>query len=180
MLDISKSAIDGCFEIKPKIMKDSRGKFVKTFHRTYFEQNSLQTEFDEQYYSVSRKNVIRGMHFQKPPADHVKLVYCTSGEVFDVVLDIRHGSRTYGKTAFFELTAEKGNCVYIPRGMAHGFCVRSDEATMIYNVSSTYSELHDCGILWNSIGISWPTSDPIVSGRDGNFLELTKFSTPFI
>jgi dTDP-4-dehydrorhamnose 3,5-epimerase len=178
-MDLIKTQIDGCFELQPFIFDDARGRFVKIFNEAEFKKNGLETIFKEQYYSVSKKNVVRGMHFQKPPFDHVKLVCCLQGSVFDAVIDLRVGSPTYGKSNTFELTADKANSIYIPKGMAHGFCTLSDEAILMYNVSTVYSSDCDSGLLWNSGDIKWPICDPLLSARDQQFSSLEEFDSPF-
>lgn len=179
MFDLKPSKLTGCFELQPKTFDDARGRFVKVFHEQEFEAQGLETSFAEEYYSVSHKNVIRGMHFQLPPMDHVKMIYCVQGEVMDVVVDLRVGSPTYGQHAVFELGAAKANSIYIPKGMAHGFCARSEQAIMVYKVSTVYSSAHDAGMLWNSLGITWPTKDVIMSERDQGFPTLAQFESPF-
>jgi dTDP-4-dehydrorhamnose 3,5-epimerase len=179
MFDLIPTGIAGCHEVQPRVLEDVRGRFVKVFHRDSFRQMGFETEFAEEYYSLSRKGVIRGLHFQVPPADHHKLVYCTRGEVFDVVLDLRVGSPTYGKTASFNLSFSQGNFLYIPKGLAHGFCATSDNAILVYKVSTVYSPSHDQGVLWSSVGINWPVNDPIISDRDAGFLPFNQFDSPF-
>jgi len=176
---LQETGISGCFEIACQLFKDERGSFVKTFHLGGFSDLGLATRFAEEYYSVSRKNVLRGLHFQLPPMDHEKLVYCLSGTVLDVVLDIRIDSPTFGEHRMIELSADKGNMVYMPRGIAHGFMVTSDHAVMQYKVTSVYSPDHDAGILWNSAGIQWPVTSPVVSARDSAFPAFMDFTTPF-
>ena len=131
MFERCRTAIPGCFEIQPQVIDDARGRFVKMFHRNAFLELDLEVDFPEEYYSTSRHGVIRGMHFQMPPMEHAKLVYCLQGEVFDVVLDLRLGSPAYGKTEVVKLSAERGNCIYAPKGLAHGFCVVSELATLV-------------------------------------------------
>ena len=179
MFVLNKSKIAGCFELQPKVFEDVRGRFVKVFHEQAFAAQGLQTDFVEEYYSVSYKNVIRGMHFQLPPMDHVKMVYCVEGEVLDAVVDLRVGSLTYGQYALFELTAAKANSIYIPKGMAHGFCVLSEQAIMVYKVSTIYSPAHDTGVLWDSVNIPWPLEQPCISDRDKSFPALADFKSPF-
>jgi dTDP-4-dehydrorhamnose 3,5-epimerase len=178
-MDLLKTQINGCFELQPKIFDDLRGSFVKIFNEIEFDKLGLETIFKEQYYSISKKNVIRGMHFQLPPFDHVKLVSCLQGAVFDVVIDLRLGSPTYGQSQTFELTADKANSIYIPKGMAHGFCTLSDEAILMYNVSTEYEPEYDSGILWKSIDLSWPTQNAILSVRDNALVPFDKFISPF-
>ena len=179
MFEIKQGKLAGCFELQPNVIKDNRGSFVKVFHEALFKAKDLETSFAEEYYSVSNKNVIRGLHFQIPPMDHVKMVYCLQGEVLDVVLDIRKGSPTYGEFDLIELSSEKANIIYIPKGMAHGFFVKSEQAVMVYKVSSIYSSEHDEGIHWNSAGIPWPSKNVITSVRDESLSDFSEFSSPF-
>lgn len=179
MFELQASKISGCFELQPKVFEDERGKFVKVFHKQVFAAHGLETNFAEEYYSLSHKNVIRGLHFQLPPMDHVKVVYCVEGEVLDVVVDLRVGSPTYGQHESFQLSATKANSIYIPKGMAHGFCVLSNSAIMVYKVSTAYSQAHDTGVLWSSANIRWPTQTPVLSNRDQSFPRLEQFSSPF-
>ena len=176
---LKKSKIQGCFELQPKIFEDARGKFVKTFHEQEFSSRGLETKFEEEYYSISNKNVIRGLHFQLPPMDHIKMVYCVEGEVLDVVVDLRVGSPTFGQFEMFELTALKANSIYIPKGMAHGFCVKSEQAILVYKVSTVYAPDCDAGIHWSSVGIQWRTNNPILSVRDQEFPKFNEFVSPF-
>lgn len=169
-----------CFEIKPDTFHDNRGRLVKTFHQDSFAQNYLQASFAEQYFSHSTKGVLRGLHFQVPPYQHVKLVYCTYGQVLDAVVDLRVGSPTFGQYATFELSAEKGNMVYVPQGMAHGFYVVSEWAVVVNNASTVYSPEHDCGIRWDSVGIPWGDDAPVLSEKDKNLVPFEKFRSPFV
>lgn len=179
MFEIKPGKLAGCLELQLRVFEDARGRFVKVFHEEAFRAQGLETGFVEEYYSRSHRDVVRGLHFQLPPQDHVKLVYCVHGAVMDVVLDLRVGSPTYGEYATFELSADRANSLYIPRGMAHGFCALSDDAIMVYKVSSVYSAAHDAGVLWDSLDILWPTSAPIVSARDQSFPALADFVSPF-
>lgn len=137
------------------------------------------TCFPEEYYSVSHKNVLRGMHFQSPPKEHTKLVYCVFGEVIDAVVDLRIGSPAYGKFELFDLSAEKANIIYISPGLAHGFYVVSEKAILLYKVSTMYSPEYDTGIHWNSVSIPWPNKTPIVSQRDDKLSPFLEFRSPF-
>jgi len=173
------TVLPGCFELQPRVFSDPRGVFVKTFHRDVFKQLGLATEWAEQYYSISEPGVVRGIHFQRPPDDHAKLVYCIAGSVLDIVLDLRMGSPTYGKHIRIELNARLGNMLYIPSGLAHGFCTYDDTATLVYNVTSVYEPSSDSGIRWDSAGIEWPCATPKLSERDRNFPTLAEFISPF-
>lgn len=179
-MEIIATDISGCYEIKPLIYEDNRGNFVKTFHEDVFSKYSLVTQYAEEYYSVSRQGVLRGLHFQIPPKEHTKLVYCVQGEVIDIVVDLRKGSPTQGRFFAISLNDQLRNMLYIPAGLAHGFYVKSEYAIMMYKVTSTYSPEHDTGILWNSIGYDWPDPRPIVSGRDSSFIRLNQFDSPFV
>lgn len=174
------TGIAGCLELLPVHRTDSRGRFVKIFHRDSFADLGLETNFPEEYYSLSRRGVLRGLHFQMPPAEHTKLVFCTQGRVQDAVLDLRTDSPTFRQHLVLELSAESANLLYIPAGLAHGFCVLSDWATMGYKVSSQYSPEHDAGIRWNSAGIDWAVSDPVLSSRDKSHVRLEDFESPFL
>jgi dTDP-4-dehydrorhamnose 3,5-epimerase len=173
------TAIPGCYELRPPVSADARGTFVKTFERDWFERNALRTDWAEQYYSVSRKGVLRGLHFQLPPHDHAKLVVCTAGEVLDAVVDLRVGSPTFGRHVCIALSAAHGNMAYLDPGLAHGFYTLSESATLLYNVTSAYASSHDSGIRWDSAGIAWPGSAPQLSDRDRAFAPLAEFASPF-
>jgi dTDP-4-dehydrorhamnose 3,5-epimerase len=120
------------------------------------------------------------MHFQVPPHDHVKVVYCVQGQVFDVLVDLRLGSPTYGQSTSVILDAEKGNYLYIPNGLAHGFCTVSETATLVYKVTTVHVPGSDSGIAWNSLGVEWPVNHPILSERDRSFVALRHFQSPFV
>ena len=178
-MKIHSTPIPECVVVQPAVFTDQRGRFVKVFHEGAFAEHGLVTHFAEAYYSVSRKGVLRGMHFQKPPSDHTKLVYCTQGAILDAVVDLRRGSPTYGKHFTIELNAAAAAMLYVPRGMAHGFVVLSEEATVAYQVETVHSPQDDAGIAWNSCGIAWPVTAPVLSVRDGQFPSLADFATPF-
>jgi len=179
-MQIIETKIPGCYEIQPELLKDDRGSFVKVFNAEDFKSFGLCVDWKEQYYSVSQANVVRGLHFQLPPYDHVKLVYCVAGSVEDVVLDLRRDSPTYGMTLMLELSEEKGNMIYLPRGLAHGFCTTKEPAILVYNVSTIYTREADAGVLWNSAGIDWSVQNPLLSQRDRLFPALDDFESPFL
>jgi len=178
-IHIIHTPLPGCFLVTLPEQKDHRGSFVKLFHEASFREKNLETSFPESYYSVSGHGVLRGLHFQLPPWEYVKLVYCLEGHILDAVVDLRHGSPTYGQCATFELKGTEAVMLYIPIGMAHGFYVKSEFALVLYKVSTSYSPAHDSGILWNSAGIPWPSATPILSPRDESFLPLADFNSPF-
>lgn len=176
---VEETPIPGCYQIVPQVRRDGRGSFVKTFHKGVFQNHGLVTEFAEEYYSVSHKGVLRGMHFQTPPHEHFKIVYCLAGSVLDVIVDLRVGSPQYGNVATFDLSAEQGNMVYIAPGVAHGFYALTNNAIMQYKVTTVYAPEHDGGIRWDSIELAWPDSAPTISDRDRGFPALADFDSPF-
>jgi dTDP-4-dehydrorhamnose 3,5-epimerase len=178
-MEIRETEIPGCYEVQSRLFKDDRGVFIKIFHSEEFRSLGLCADWKEQYYSTSNQGVLRGLHFQLPPHDHAKLVYCIAGSVEDVALDLRVGSPTYGKTIMLELSARKGNMIYLPKGLAHGFCTPSEPATLVYNVSSVYEQDADSGIRWDSVGVQWPIQNPLLSNRDRSFPALDEFKSPF-
>jgi dTDP-4-dehydrorhamnose 3,5-epimerase len=165
--------------IKPFFNEDERGSFVKTFHADEFAAQGLDNDFRESFYSESKKGVIRGMHFQLPPEDHSKLVFCTTGEVLDVILDLRKDSPMFGKAKSFSLSAENRDMLYIPKGCAHGFYTVSDIATVFYFTSTVHSKPHDTGIRYDSFGFDWPGLGHVLSARDKSFITLDEFDSPF-
>ena len=177
---INQTPFPGCFEIILPFHTDERGDFVKIFHEDAFRQRGLETHFPEEYYSLTRQGVLRGMHFQLPPHDHIKLVCCPYGEIFDAVVDLRVGSPTYGQYATFDINPKIAKLLYIPSGLAHGFYVLSESAFVLYKVSTVYSPDHDTGILWNSANIPWPDTNPIISARDKAFPPLSNFKSLFV
>lgn len=179
-MNIIQTNIPGCFEIQPDVIKDERGTFVKTFHQDIFDKYGLVTNFAEEYYSCSKKRVLRGFHFQLPPHDHAKIVYCVSGTIMDAIIDLRKGSPTCGKHTVFELSGEKENGLYLEKGIAHAFYVVSHFAIVMYKVTTAYAPEYDAGILWNSAAVQWPEDMPILSARDKSFPPLGQFESPFI
>jgi dTDP-4-dehydrorhamnose 3,5-epimerase len=171
--------IPGLFLMHSRVIGDARGSFLKLFHAPSFAEAGLRADWRESYHSSSAGGVIRGMHFQVPPADHAKLVFCLEGEVLDVVLDLRRGSPSEGRAACFTLSGDGGTGVYIPSGCAHGFLGVSERSTMLYMVTSAHSPEHDAGVAWNSFGFDWPVSEPILSDRDSRHPLLSDFVSPF-
>lgn len=177
-MKIAELNIPGVFLIDNFNSYDDRGVFVKTFSIDFYKTSNISFVPKEIYYSVSNKDVVRGMHFQLPPMEHAKLIFLTSGEVVDVVLDLRRKSPTYGKFLSVNLSAHR-NSIYIPAGCAHGFKALMDNSIMIYNQTTCYSKEHDMGILWNTFGFDWEIDNPILSDRDKSFASFSNFSTPF-
>lgn len=179
MFDMIPACIPGMTELRARIHEDVRGRFVKVFHSEAFRSAGLHVEYAETFYSVSRRHVIRGLHFQIPPMAHSKLVYCVQGRIQDAVVDLRLGSPTYGQYAITELSADAGNVLYVPHGLAHGFCTLSETAVVVYQASTVYSPEHDRGVHWRSADIPWAINSPILSDRDQSFPPLATFVSPF-
>ena len=154
-----KTSIDGDMVIEPTVFGDARGYFMETYSAAEFSANGITTTFVQDNQSKSRKGVLRGLHFQKKYSQG-KLVRVISGEVFDVAVDLRPGSSTYGKWEGVLLSAENKKQFYIPRGFAHGFLVLSEEAEFVYKCDDFYHPEDEGGLLWNDpdVGIEWPIS----------------------
>ena len=148
--------------------EDSRGFFWMTYRKSEFESMGIREDFVQDNHSRSFKGVLRGLHYQKSPAVQGKLVSVLSGEIFDVAVDIRPASPTFGRHADVVLSADKPEMLYIPPGFAHGFCVLSEYADVFYKVTNEYAPEHEAGIIWNdpAIGIKWPVAAPILSEKD--------------
>ncbi len=159
--------------------QDARGNFVKTFHESTLIKHDIFFTLRESYFSFSKKDVIRGMHFQLPPFDHSKIVFCPTGAILDVIVDLRKDAPTYGQYFTYELSAENHQAIFIPEGFAHGFKSLTDNAMTYYLVSSEYNKEHDTGIRYDSIGLDWGINEPILSARDLSFMELKDFDSPF-
>lgn len=178
-MTIEKTPIEGLLILQTNNFHDNRGSFQKLFNYDFFKEHGLATDFKEFYYSLNRKNVLRGMHFQTPPAEHVKMVYVSYGRIKDAVVDLRKDSVTYGQVFTIELDAEQGRYLYIPAGLAHGFVSLEDNTIVNYAQTSCYDREHDCGIDSMSVGIDWGVVEPIRSGRDLMFPKLEDFNSPF-
>ncbi len=178
-MEIIKTELAGVHVIRPRIFEDARGGFVKTFHAPTFQAAGLKFEPREEFYSDSRRNVIRGMHFQLPPHTQTRLVYCLRGRVLDVVVDLRRNSPTFRRVLSRELSATNHEMLFIPEGFAHGFLALDEPSLMVYLASPVHSPPHDAGIAWDSIDFQWPVKDPILSDRDRSFPALKDFQSPF-
>jgi len=175
-------AIPEVILIKPKVFSDERGFFLETYTKSSFERAGIYYEFIQDNHSAFKKCVLRGLHYQKKPAVQWKLVRCIRGVIFDVAVDIRVGSPTFGNWVGVYLSEENKHMLWIPPGFAHGFLVVSDYAEAIYKVShSEYSPAHDAGIIWNgpTIGIEWTlhlVDGIILSKKDEDLSRLKELS----
>ena len=168
MFVFNKTEIEGVFVIEPKVFGDNRGFFMETYKQSDFEEAGLKYNFIQDNQSRSHKGVLRGLHYQKK-YPQAKLVRVIQGEVFDVAVDLRKGSPTYGKWVGAILSAENKKMFLIPRGFAHGFLVLSDTAEFVYKCDEVYHPEDEGGIMWNDpdVGISWPLEgEPSLSEKD--------------
>ena len=167
-------SIAGVILIEPKVFYDERGFFIETYKHSDFVRYGIKGHFVQDNHTRSKKNVIRGLHYQKNPRAQGKLVRCLSGRIFDVAVDIRKGSPTFGQWVGIELSEENNCMFYIPPAFAHGFAVLSDVADVIYKCTEEYSPENDGGIIWNDpeIKINWPVQNPILSEKDQKLLTL--------
>ena len=154
--------------IEPEIFKDGRGFFIETYKYSDFAQVGIKEHFVQDNYSRSIKGVLRGLHFQKNPHAQGKIVQCIKGKIFDVAVDMRKGSPTFGHWVSVELSEDNNLMLYVPPAFAHGFVVLSEEADVIYKCTGEYAPEDDRGIVWNDpdINIQWPIKDPILSEKD--------------
>ena len=154
--------------VEPEVFSDERGFFMETYKYSEFCAFGIKEHFLQDNHSRSVKRVLRGLHYQNPPKAQGKLVRVVVGEIFDVGVDIRRGSPTYGKWVGEILSAENKRMLYIPPGFAHGFCVLSDVAEVLYKTTAEYAPECEAGIIWNDpeIGIRWPIEHPILSAKD--------------
>ena len=184
MINVVETAIPGVLIIEPKAVGDARGYFMESFNaREFAEKTGLEVTFVQDNLSRSRRGVLRGLHFQRPPYAQSKLVGVVKGRVLDVAVDIRKGSATYGQHVAVELTEENHKQMFIPRGFAHGFAVLSEEAIFQYKCDAFYAPEAEGGlsILDASLGIDWglPMMEAILSEKDTQHPLLKDFESPF-
>lgn len=176
---ILPTTLPGCFVLSPYRHTDSRGEFVKLLDSSIGQAISPLPDWRELYYSTSKEGVVRGMHLQLPPADGAKIVTCMSGEAFDVIVDLRRNTPTYGKVYTSHLRPKAGNAVLIPPGCAHGFQALAPATTLLYMQEAAYSAQADSGVRFDSIGVEWPLPVSEVAPRDLSLEPLSAFVSPF-
>ena len=164
-----KQEIEDVILVKPKVFGDNRGFFMESYKKSDFFENGITVEFNQDNHSKSTAHVLRGLHYQAKPYGQAKLVRCSRGQIYDVAVDIRPNSKTFGKYVKVELSQDNKQMLFIPEGFAHGFVVLSDEAELLYKASGEYNPLADRGVLWNDkdINIDWEIDfEPILSDKD--------------
>lgn len=172
-MNVIKTDLAGVVIIEPRVLSDARGYFFESFQMLRYQQHGIAAEFVQDNLSYSVKNVVRGLHYQLEHAQG-KLVFVTKGKVLDVVVDVRLGSPTFGKSITVELDDVTHRQIYIPPGYAHGFCVLSEMANVLYKCTEYYHPTGEHGIIWNDadLAIAWPLSQPILSEKDKNYPSL--------
>lgn len=166
--EFKKMKIPDVILIKPKVFEDKRGFFMETYKKPDFENAGIKGDFIQDNHSKSKYGVLRGLHFQKEPYAQAKIVRCIKGVIYDVAVDLRKNSPTFGKWVGVILSEHNKYQLYIPRGFAHGFLVLSEEAEVVYKVDNLYAPGYEGGLIWNDpdVGIEWPIDDPIISEKD--------------
>jgi dTDP-4-dehydrorhamnose 3,5-epimerase len=167
-MQVETTALPGVLIITPRVFSDSRGFFYESYNQAAMHEIGIDTVFVQDNHSQSVRCTLRGLHFQAPPAAQAKLLRVVRGAVWDVAVDIRIGSPTFGRWAAAELNADNYRQLYIPEGFAHGFCVLSDEAEVLYKASHVYNPGQERSIRWDdpTLGVAWPVTNPILSERD--------------
>ena len=167
------TAIPEVILIEPRVFRDERGAFFESYRRDLFRKNGIKVDFVQDNHSVSVKGVLRGLHYQVKPREQAKLVRVVRGQVFDVVVDIRPKSKTFGRHVGQILSAGNRKMLFVPAGFAHGYLTLSNEAEFLYKVSEEYSPRHEYGLRWDdrALGIEWPDLGVpyLLSDRDRNF-----------
>jgi len=172
-----QTGIEGLVVVEPKVLGDERGFFLESYSARLFEEAGVPTHFVQDNFSRSSQGVLRGLHFQKAPKAQGKLVRVTLGSVYDVAVDLRKGSKTFGKYYGIEISAENKKSMYVPVGFAHGFAVLSEMADFQYKCTEYYAPECDSGIIWNDsdLKISWPVQNPKVSEKDAKLQTFKQY-----
>ncbi|MBK7668845.1 MAG: dTDP-4-dehydrorhamnose 3,5-epimerase [Sphingobacteriaceae bacterium] len=180
-MELVNTGIEGLWVIKPKVFADARGYFFESYNKDLFTQNGLNLNFVQDNQSLSHKGVLRGLHFQNPPFAQGKLVRVITGAVYDVAVDIRKNSPTYGKSFGAELTEENKMMMYIPEGFAHGFLTLKDNTIFSYKCTNFYNKASEDSIKWNdpTVGIKWNVENPLLSEKDISGKDFKDFKSQF-
>lgn len=180
----TETALPSVLVLEPRVFGDDRGFFCETYHAERYRQAGVDATFVQDNLSRSGRGTLRGLHFQAPPHAQAKLVSVLEGAVYDVAVDLRRGSPTFGRHVGVELSAENGRQMYVPAGFAHGFAVTSETALFSYKCSAFYEPLAEGSIRWDDpdLAIDWPVTDPVVSARDARALPWSRVAetSPFI
>jgi len=178
-MKFAKTDLKDVFLITPQVFQDERGFFLESYSKKKFQENGIKAEFVQDNHSKSlKKGTLRGLHFQLPPYTQAKLVRVIKGKIFDVVVDLRKNSPTFGKWQGFELSYKNFLILFVPRGFAHGFCTLEDEVEVEYKCDNFYWPQSDSGLIWNDsmLKINWPVDNPILSEKDKRQQSFTDFT----
>ena len=180
-MEIIETRIEGLFIIEPRVFADDRGYFFESYSEAAFRRMGIDVAFKQDNQSLSRKGVVRGLHFQSPPFEQGKLVRVAAGAVLDVAVDIRKGSPTYGEHVAVELTEENKRMLYIPPGFAHGFATLRDNTIFSYKCTNAYDKASEGSLLWSDpdLGIDWGVESPLLSEKDMLAPAFRGFYSPF-
>lgn len=170
-----KTRLDEVLVVDPDVFEDGRGFFLETYHKAKYGELGITENWVQDNLAFSRQQVLRGMHLQHPQGQ-AKLVQVLQGEVFDVAVDVRRGSPSFGRWTGEILSASNKRQMYVPAGFAHGYCVLSETALFHYKCSGLYAPQHEMGVLWSDpdLGIEWPVKNPVVSEKDGKLPRLAE------
>ena len=173
--------ISGVIVIDPPVFPDDRGFFMESYKRSEFAAGGINETFVQCNQSKSARGILRGLHYQKKPKAQAKLVRALSGEIYDVAVDLRKGSPTYGKWTALTLSAENRKMLFVPVGFGHGFCVTSADAEILYMTTEEYAPDLEAGVLWNDpdLAIEWPVANPVLSLRDRTWAWLRNADNTF-
>jgi dTDP-4-dehydrorhamnose 3,5-epimerase len=181
-MEFLNNELDGICLIKPDVFEDNRGFFLESYSKIKFMGAGIDVEFVQDNHSRSEDSgVLRGLHFQKPPFAQSKLVRVVRGSIFDVVVDLRKKSPTFGMWRGFELTDKNRMLLFVPKGFAHGFCTLVPGTEVQYKVDEFYAPAHDAGIRWDDpkLKITWPVEKPVLSSKDSVLPFLDEIDSPF-
>jgi dTDP-4-dehydrorhamnose 3,5-epimerase len=180
-MEVVETKLKGVLVIKPKVFEDARGYFFESYNEKLFKQMGLNLNFVQDNQSLSQRGVLRGLHFQNPPYAQGKLVRVITGSVYDVAVDIRENSPTYGEWFGLELNEKNKWMMYIPEGFAHGFATLRDNTIFSYKCTNFYNKASEDCLLWNDpdIGITWNLDDPMLSEKDLTGKKINDFVTQF-
>lgn len=177
-MSIEQYLFEGVYVIDHEPKRDDRGFFMRTYDNTTFQAKGLPCHWVQENHAKSiHAGILRGLHFQLPPYAETKLVRCLSGMILDVFVDIRKGSKSFGRWGSIELCGDTYRSILIPKGFAHGYLTLSQESEVLYKVDNYYNPTFEKGIIWNDIdlAITWPCQNPVVSVKDGNNMKLSEY-----
>ena len=181
-MQIKELSIQGAYEIELNPIEDERGSFMRLFDREIFQNFGIPANWVQENLSVNKKQgVLRGLHFMLPPHTDGKLVRCSRGRIWDVMVDLRKDSKTQGKHLAYELTEFSHKWLFIPKGFAHGFCTLTEYSELTYKHDTFYQKSYDSGILWadTDLNIDWPVRNPLISERDKNLNTFSEFKANY-